>query len=86
MALLLAACAGPGATPGQPTAQAAAVQIDPRTGLATCPENFGVLPSRGGEGVQQSASSLPPGFKDGSQGCIYAQSAARATEASPPAH
>jgi hypothetical protein len=49
--------------------------IDPATGLVACPSHDGVLPSRGGEGPQQSAASMPPGFQDGSQRCIAANNA-----------
>jgi hypothetical protein len=49
--------------------------VDPATGLVACPTYGGVLPSRGGEGVRQSPSSLPEGFKDGTQGCIAANNA-----------
>jgi hypothetical protein len=49
---------------------------DPETGLVACPVRNGVLPSRGGEGVQQSPESLPPGFANGSQRCIAANNAA----------
>jgi hypothetical protein len=49
--------------------------IDPATGLVACPTHDGVLPSRGGEGLEQSPASLPAGFQDGSQRCIAANNA-----------
>jgi hypothetical protein len=61
---------------GQDAAQTATREpIDPATGLVACPTHDGVLPSRGGEGVQQSPASLPVGFQDGSQRCIAANNA-----------
>jgi hypothetical protein len=59
-------------------ADRAAPSIDPATGLVACPVRNGVLPSRGGEGVQQSPESLPPGFAAGSQRCIAGNNAAAA--------